>query len=77
MGALDYHGIFWDGLAGNGTASQTFLLYGQAIPVVTYQNATTFKNIYNSSGQQITVGNGALVGNSSTRKCTGNGEPTS
>jgi RHS repeat-associated protein len=75
-GSLNAHGQFWDALGGNGTANQGFLLNGQTIPVVTYANSSVFKNSYNSSSQSISVGNGALVGNSQTRKCGRNGDPT-
>jgi hypothetical protein len=76
------YGVFWDVLASPfaaskpSTANQSFLLGGQAIPVVTYGGATVFQNVYNSKGQSVSVGNGALVANSSTRKCGQNGDPT-
>jgi len=74
--------MFWDILASPfaaskpSTANQSFLLNGQAIPVDTYEGSTVFQNIYNSSGQSISVGNGALTANSSTRKCGQEGDPT-
>jgi RHS repeat-associated protein len=76
------YGMFWDILASPfaaskpSTANQSFLLNGQAIPVDTYEGSTVFQNIYNSSGQSISVGNGALTANSSTRNCGHEGDPT-
>jgi RHS repeat-associated protein len=76
LGSLSPTGTFWDVLAGNGTATQSFLLNGSALPVVNYGGATSFKNTYNSIGQSISVGNGAITGSSKTRKCgTKKGDP--
>ena len=72
-------GTFWDKLAGGpSTANQTFLANGQ--PVVVYfpgasSGATVLKNTYNSPGNSITVGNGALKGTSKTRLCGRDGDP--
>jgi hypothetical protein len=74
-GSLTGNGTFWDELSGNGTANQSFLLNGQAIPVVTYGSALVFGNIYNSKHQSVSVGDGALVGNSQTRECGRTGDP--
>ena len=67
--SLYSNGTFWDALAGNGTANQSFLLNGSPIPVVNYPNSTGFENIYNSANQSISVGGWAVVGNSKTRQC--------
>jgi len=78
-GGMDSSGNFWDMLSGQGTASQTFLVGGQAVAGVSIggQQLTTLNNNYNSKGQTISVGGGALVGTSTTRECgTKNGDPT-
>jgi RHS repeat-associated protein len=71
-GSLTSSGMFWDVLAGNGTANQSFLIGGQLIPVSfagTAGSPTVLKNLYNSAGSTISVNSGALVGNSSTPHC--------
>ena len=78
-GSLTPSGTFWDILAGNGTATQSFMINGQTIPV-TFPGATgastVLNNVYNSAGKTISVGDGALTGNSTTRECGKNGDPT-
>jgi hypothetical protein len=78
LNSMDSSGGFWDQLAGSGTADQTFRNNGQVIPVSFPGNSnspTVLRNTYNSSGQAISVGSGALIGNSSTRLCDKNGDP--
>ena len=70
-GSLTANGTFWDVLAGNGEANQTFLLSGQSLGVTfpgTVGSSTVLKNVYNSKQQTISV-NGALTANSATREC--------
>ena len=70
IGELTAQGTFWDGLAGNGTENQGFLLNGtQPLSVINYGGATVFQNVLNSLRRTILVGNGAVVGNSKTREC--------
>ena len=77
-GSLSPSGTFWDILAGNGTVNQSFQGAHQTIGV-TFAGGTSMlvlMNTYNSNGNSITVGGGALVGNSSVRECgTKNGDP--
>jgi RHS repeat-associated protein len=80
-GSMDSSGRFWDVLAGSATANQSFYVKGVANPLsVSFPGAggsqTVLQNTYNSGNQSISVGNGALVGTSSTRVCTGtHGDP--
>lgn len=79
-GSLTPAGTFWDILAGNGTANQSFTINGQTISVsfLGVTGAfTVLKNLYNSSGKSISVGGGALIGNSTIRECgTKKGDPS-
>jgi RHS repeat-associated protein len=69
-GSMMPNGSFWDALGGNFTASQTFYVNGQAVPVINFPGSpTTLSNVYNSANQMISVSNGAVVGNSQTRLC--------
>jgi hypothetical protein len=71
-GTLTPTGTFWDVLAGNGTANQSFFINGQILKVSFPGSAngpTVLKNVYKSASQTVSVGSGALVGNSSTAKC--------
>jgi RHS repeat-associated protein len=75
-GTMNSSGDFWDMLAGQGTANQSFLYNGQPIAVsFSGGSQTVLKNSYNSNGHQISVGGGALVGNSKTRECGKSGDP--
>ena len=78
-GTITSMGTFWDMLAGGpSTANQSFLLNGQALSVSfqgTSGSQTALKNKYNSPGNSISVGKGALTGNLSTRKCGKIGDP--
>jgi hypothetical protein len=78
-GSMTSSGTFWDMLAGGpGTANQTFMMNGQSLSVSfpsTSVAQTVLKNTYNSPGQSISVGNGALAGTSATRQCGKNGDP--
>jgi hypothetical protein len=78
-GSMYSNGTFWDDLSGQGTATQSFLFNGVVVPVSfpgTPGTQTTLNNIYNSKGGSISVGGGAVIGNSKTRPCTGNhGDP--
>ena len=80
-GSISSTGTFWDVLAGINTLTQSFLLNGQTpLPVSLSGVAgtqTVLQNKYNSSGQVISVGNGGIVGTSSTRPCgSQKGDPT-
>jgi RHS repeat-associated protein len=78
-GSLTPYGTFWDVLAGNGTANQSFLINGQAIAVLfpSTTGLTTWQDVFNSPNKSISVGNGAVKGNSSTRVCgSKNGDPS-
>ena len=78
-GSLTASGAFWDVLSGNGSANQSFTINGQTI-AVNFPGAVplaVLKNVYNSPGHSISVGGGALNGNSATRQCgTKNGDPS-
>jgi RHS repeat-associated protein len=78
-GSLTPSGTFWDVLSGNGTANQSFAINGQTTSV-TFPGAaalTKLKDVFNSPGHSISVGGGALTGNSATRQCgTKNGDPS-
>jgi RHS repeat-associated protein len=76
--SMDSSGRFWDILAGSGTADQTFMNNGQVIAVSFQGKAgtqTTLHNIYDSPQRNVSVGGGALIGNTSTRLCGRNGDP--
>ena len=78
-GSLTPAGTYWDDLAGNATVNQNFLINGQNIPVMfpgVGGAQTVLNNVYNSKGKTISVGSGALVGNSQTRACGKNGDPS-
>jgi RHS repeat-associated protein len=78
-GSLTPQGTFWDILAGNGTANQSFIINGQAIAVTFASGAaglTSWQDTFNSANHSISVGNGAVTGNSKTRECgSKNGDP--
>ncbi len=80
-GSMSSSGTFWDDLAGQGTAIQSFLFHGVVVPV-TFPGAsgasgtqTKLNNIYNSKGRSISVGDGAVIGNPKTRPCDKAGDP--
>jgi hypothetical protein len=77
-GTMNSSGDFWDMLAGQGTANQSFLYNGQPIAVSfggSPGGQTVLNNSYNSKGHNISVGGGALIGNNKTRECGKNGDP--
>jgi hypothetical protein len=77
-GSLTSQGTFWDVLAGNGTASQSFMINGQSIKVIFSSSVgeTSWTDTFNSKNKSISVGNGAVTGNSTTRLCgTKTGDP--
>jgi RHS repeat-associated protein len=78
-GTMSPNGTFWDDLAGQGTAKQSFYDGAILLPVSFggASSQTVLSNVYDSTGHSISVGGGALVGNSSTRQCeTKSGDPT-
>lgn len=76
-GSLTPQHTFWDILAGNGSANQSFSINGQVIPVTFpgSQQQSVLRNVYDSAHDKISIGNGAFVGTSATRKCGRNGDP--
>ena len=78
-GSMTSSGTFWDDLSGQGTATQSFLFNGVVVSVSfpgTPGTQTKLNNSYNSKRRSISVGGGAVIGNSKTRPCTGNhGDP--
>jgi RHS repeat-associated protein len=77
--SLNSHGDFWDVLAGNGTANQSFFATNAtgALPVVTFGGATVLQNTYSSSKHTISVAGNSLRGSSATRMCGSQpGDPT-
>jgi hypothetical protein len=76
-GSLTPSGTFWDALAGSGTANQSFSINGQTIPVFFSGTAglATWQDVFKS--KSVSVGNGAVTGNSSTRICESkHGDPS-
>ena len=77
-GSLSPSGTFWDLYSGNGTANQSYQINGQTI-AVTFPNggvASLLNNVYNSKGNSISLGSGALTSSLSIRECgTKHGDP--
>jgi RHS repeat-associated protein len=76
-GSLTSSGTFWDSLSGGGTANQSFTINGQAIAALFPGTVglKAWQDVFNS--KSVSVGNGAVTGNSSTRICgSKHGDPS-